>query len=94
MEKFKLGQLVVTHGIDDRMNDDSTFRRFIFSALDWYMDADWGDTCKEDKEQNDEALKNGERILAVYIFPKTGDKIWIITEADRSVTTILFPDEY
>jgi hypothetical protein len=44
--------------------------------------------------KNDEALINGDRILAVYISEETKDKIWIITVCDRSYTTILFPSEY
>jgi hypothetical protein len=56
---------------------------------------DWGELDVEDKRRNDLALENGERLFSAYI--KKGPKIWkvwIITEADRSVTTILFPDEY
>lgn len=53
-----------------------------------------GDTCDEDKQVNEDSLRDGERLLAVYIYPETGEKIWIITEWDRSVTTILFPEEY
>ena len=53
-----------------------------------------GNTCPDDTKMNDEAVKNGDdRILAVYEDKKYG-KIWIITEWDRSVTTILFPSEY
>lgn len=55
---------------------------------------DLGDTCDEDKEANNAAIKNDEQILAVYKYPKTEEEIWIITECDRSVTTILFPHEY
>lgn len=55
---------------------------------------DWGDLCEEDKGANDTAYRCGEgRILSSYK-TKTGEKIWIITEADRSATTILLPEEY
>ena len=55
--------------------------------------ADWGDVEKEDQRLNDEALRVGERLLSVYSDCK-GTKFWIITEWDRSVTTVLLPDEY
>ncbi len=58
-----------------------------------HLNCDWGDICKEDREQNELSLKKGMRILSSY---KTEDgvKFWIITEADRSVTTVLLPSEY
>lgn len=92
--KFELGRVVVARGIDDRMERDPTFKRFIQRSLGRYMNCDWGDTDEEDANSNNEALKEGERLIAVYILPNTDVKIWIITEWDRSVTTILFPDEY
>lgn len=58
------------------------------------------DCCQEDMQANNQALKSGERLFSVYLLPKAlqfvhrDRKIWIITEADRSVTTILFPSEY
>ena len=58
-----------------------------------HLRGDWGDLCSEDKEANLEALKKGLRILSAYRLPD-GTKVWIITEADRSVTTALLPSEY
>jgi hypothetical protein len=55
---------------------------------------DWGDVSKRDKKENELSLKKGFRIVSVYKLPNTGEKIWIITEADRSSTTILLPSEY
>lgn len=92
--KFELGRIYVTAGINSLLNEDLYFVRFLQQSLDKYMQCDWGDTCEEDKASNDEALKSGGRILAVYIYEKTNTTIWIITEWDRSVTTILFPDKY
>ena len=57
------------------------------------MTGDWGELDEEDKTANDEALKTGERLLSAYK-SATGTKFWIITEADRSVTTILMPEDY
>ena len=61
-------------------------------ALDRHRRHDWGDVCEKDRKRNDQALKTGERLLSVY---KSGDmKFWIITEWDRSVTTVLLPSDY
>jgi hypothetical protein len=54
---------------------------------------DWGEVCPEDWAENDLSLREGFRLLSAYTL-KTGVKIWVITEADRSVTTILLPEEY
>ena len=94
-DKFELGNLIVTRGVFDRVGEDAKISRFVAQSLARYKKGDWGDTCKKDADQNNDAIKNGERILAVYIFDEEkDDRIWIITEWDRSVTTILFPDEY
>ena len=54
---------------------------------------DWGEVCAEDWRLNDESRTNGTRILSAYR-TKSGDRIWVITEADRSATTVLLPEEY
>lgn len=65
----------------------------LFSYLTRYANGDWGDVCKEDWKINDEALKNGLRLLSEYKLPD-GRWIWIITEWDRSTTTLLLLEEY
>lgn len=93
--KFPLGQMLMTRGVNDRVADDTPFAKFVIDSLRRHARGDWGDMCQEDKEANDEALALGDgagRIFSAYEHP--GPKIWIITEADRSATTILFPDEY
>ena len=92
--EFRHMSIVATFSVDERMKSDKDFATFVQLSLGKYVNCDWGDTCEEDKKTNEDALKNGERLLAVYKFPKTGEAIWIITEWDRSVTTILFPSEY
>ena len=94
MSKFALGEIVSTVRIDNRSKDDHEFYQFVCESLMKYAQCDWGDTSDEDTVCNNEAVLAGERILASYIYPKTKEKIWIITEWDRSVTTVLFPDEY
>jgi len=87
--KFMLGRLVATRGVAELMNTDQRFASFVSDSLKRYITCDWGDLCKDDRTMNDEA------VLASYDHPTHEDwKIWIITEWDRSVTTILFPSEY
>ena len=58
-----------------------------------HLTGDWGDICEDDRRLNEQALKNGNRLLSVYeVTPDL--TIWIITEHDRSVTTVLLPSEY
>lgn len=61
-----------------------------------HLSGDWGDLDPEDKDTNDGALEYGDRILSAYYIgdSQTPVKIWVITEADRSVTTLLLPSDY
>jgi hypothetical protein len=62
--------------------------------LDRHVEGDWGDALDdEDKQENEFSVEHGLRILSAYT-ARSGEKIWIITEADRSLTTILLPHEY
>ena len=62
-------------------------------AFNRHSRGDWGDVVGEDWTANDQALQNGERLISVY-HTLSGIKFWIITEADRSATTVLLPREY
>lgn len=86
--KFQLGQLVATQGAMRELDHDD-----ITSAIKRHVSGDWGDVCDEDKALNDQALVEGTRLLSSYKSAK-GVKFWIITEWDRSVTTVLLPEEY
>jgi hypothetical protein len=91
--RFRMGQLVFTRGVNDKVAEDADFSKFVVASLARHNSGDWGDVGNEDGQMNDMALIDDSRILSAY--EKEGlPKIWIITEADRSVTTILFPDEY
>lgn len=90
--KFQLGEVYMTNGVMRAMQDNLWFYNFVRRSLGRYKQCDWGDLCDEDKELNENALKVGDRIFAAY--SKKDQKIWIITESDRSCTTILFPNEY
>lgn len=94
--KFPIGRLVATQGVATLMQEESEFERFAKDAFRRYLNADWGDMCKTDKQQNDDALvHNDSRIFASYEnAAHPGWKLWIITEYDHSATTLLFPSEY
>lgn len=85
---FKPGRLVATPGVLKKVPGIE-----LTSALTRHLRGDWGDVCDEDRATNDRAVKSGERIFSVY-HSGSGVKFWIITEWDRSATTILLPDEY
>ena len=94
-KSFTIGQLVATRGVHDLMQENPGFNAFAQSAFLKYRRCDWGDTSESDKAQNDSAVIDGERILAEYRHPDHPDwRLWIITEWDRSATTLLFPSEY
>ena len=91
--KFDTGTLVMTKGVLDKFcSNNYDFFKLVVESFVRYKKGDWGDLCDEDKQQNERAIKNGDRLMGSY--RNETDHIWIITEWDRSVTTILFPDEY
>lgn len=99
MEKkqgFSLGQVVMTRGVNDLIADNVSFAKHVTNSFDRYRACDWGDLGAEDSASNDAAVSSGDdRIFSAYAHPDHDDwRIWIITEWDRSVTTILFPSEY
>lgn len=85
---FNPGRIVATPGALE-----ATTHSYLAKCLKRHLQGDWGDMCFEDKAANDLALKEGSRLMSSY--PINGDdKLWIITEWDRSVTTFLLPSEY
>ena len=88
--KFTMGRLLVTPGAMAALNrshqEPSLF-------LGWHCVGNWGELCAEDRATNERALVSGGRIMSVY---KTlrAETIWVITEGDRSATTLLLPEEY
>ena len=87
---FELGQTVATPGalaaLQKAGQEPADFLRR-------HVACDWGDLSDEDQKENDYSLENGFRLLSSYR-TNAGDKLWIITEADRSATTLLLPEEY
>lgn len=99
MAKFKLGHIVSTPGAIEAFEREEAFSGhdaaiMMVAWLSKHANGDWGDLCEEDKQENELSVKNGFRILSAYTLPKTNTKFWIITEADRSATTFLLPEEY
>lgn len=93
---FNFGTIVSTPGILEKIDTD-----YMMRCLRRHLTGDWGCCCLEDKAANENAVKLGARILSSYpIDPSKPCKgfgentLWIITEGDRSVTTLLLPEEY
>ena len=85
--KFPLGQLVITANAQAQLEPETVQR-----AITRHVAGDWGEVCPDDAKLNDQALKHGSRLLSVY--GEGEGRFWIITEADRSVTTVLMPEDY
>lgn len=95
---FNPGQLVQTVRIFDASCEHQPFFTFVRSCIARHLRGDWGDCCEQDQDTNEMALQGGGRLFSVYVIPHQlfpmESKIWIITEADRSYTTVLFPSDY
>jgi hypothetical protein len=86
--RFSLGQVVATQGVIALdLPLDTTL-----ALLRRHQTGDWGEIGDEDRRENELSLRQGFRLMSVYSVNDT--KVWIITEADRSATTILLPSEY
>ena len=88
--RFSLGQTVATPGALDLLDRTATDG---FELIKRHQCGDWGSVPPEDAEENERSIDSGCRILSSYFLNST-ERLWIITEADRSVTTLLLPDEY
>jgi hypothetical protein len=88
--RFFLGQLVATPGALQALEEAG---QGALEFLSRHQHGDWGELTEEDRKENEFSVLNDLRILSAYMLT-TGVKIWLITEADRSATTILLPAEY
>jgi len=90
---FPLGHIVITQGIKALIDDQQSAvnNNDLLALLHRHQSGDDGDVCEQDRQSNQDALKHQLRIFSVYQQTNT---LWIITEADRSSTTILLPEEY
>jgi hypothetical protein len=91
--RFELGQIVATPGALRLLEETGVTP---LDLLARHATGDWGEVCADDASANDVALIHGERVLSAYILVPGADpaRIWIITESDRSATTLLLPSEY
>lgn len=88
--KFSLGQVIFTPGVIELV--DQVDLSFYISR---HHSGDWGNLCRDDWRANEHALRFGDRLFSSYsLDDKDESKLWIITEWDRSVTTLLRPHEY
>jgi hypothetical protein len=85
---FPLGRVVVTANANNILAAED-----ISVAIDRHKSCDWGEVAEPDRRANDNAIKRGDRVLSEYT-GSGGDKFWVITEADRSYTTVMMPDDY
>jgi hypothetical protein len=85
---FPMGRIVVTGGVLEAIPAEETL-----TAVFRHSQGDWGDVCDEDRYANEEALVRHSRLFSAYQ-ASCGAKFWIITEHDRSYTTVLLPNEY
>jgi len=88
--QFRLGQVLATPGALAALRQSGDA---LGELLERHRCGDWGETCPEDAQLNEDALRIGGRVFSVYRL-RDGTKIWIITEADRAATTVLLPEEY
>jgi len=92
--KFKLGQLVMTRSINDTVAEDLKFSKFILDCLRRHAAGDWGELSEDDKKENEFSVDKYLRLFSSYNIGNNGSKVWVITEADRSITTVLYPEDY
>jgi hypothetical protein len=88
LAKFRLGRIVSTPNALEHLTQDD-----ILLGIQRHQAGDWGDVDEHDRQENELSLQQGLRLLSVY-HSGTGVKFWLITEADRSVTTVLLPEDY
>lgn len=86
---FNLGRVVITPAANELADKDGEALKV---AIRRHHGGDWGEICADDKQLNDEALTGGGRLMSAH--DVAGERVWIITEANREYTTIFKPDEY
>jgi hypothetical protein len=88
---FPLGEVVATPSALDALKAEGIHLSVLIAR---HETGDWGDLERDDWKANDDAVKRGGRLLSAYTLPRTQTQVWVITESDRSATTLLLPSEY
>ena len=99
---FSLGSLVATPGALELLAQHGVEPAALLTR---HLSGDWGQLSRDDAQANDDAVKHGDRVFSAYVLPvratgepegdaASGDRVWVITEADRSSTCVLLPSEY
>ena len=88
---FPLGKIVATPGAMELM---AGHPEDAFDVLGRHQRGDFGDICEEDARENERSIKHGFRVLSSYPLGEDGERVWLLTEADRSSTCLLLPSEY
>jgi len=92
-----LGQVVYTASITNDTFANLYFRVFVLESILKHLNYDFGEICKEDHNANMKAIQDGGRVFSIYLIPENlgldQEKIYVITEADRSCTSALYPHE-
>lgn len=86
--RFELGRTVITANAASMLASEE-----VLQAIGRHARGEWGELCEEDRKENEHSLREGFRLLSAYRDRK-GVRFWVITEADRSVTTVLLPEDY
>jgi hypothetical protein len=94
--KFSIGKLVMTNNYTQIFSNEEDAYTCALKLILRHMTGDYGDLCDEDKQQNELGLskKDPMRIMSSYALPYLSETVWIITEYDRSLTTVLLPGDY
>ncbi len=88
MPRFRLGRILATPGVLGSVPEAE-----MLDAIARHSVGDWGNVVDDDRQANEDALRDGARLLSVYV-TGAGTRFWVMTEADRCSTTVLLPDEY
>ncbi len=103
---LRTGRLLMTGGVADAVAERGELAAFVRECLGRHASGDWGDVDDEDRQTNDWAVGHEERVISSYRLPRPlrvptnfsersgEDRLWVITERDRSATTLLWPSEY
>lgn len=86
--RFPLGRMLITPTAQARLDAQD-----VYACLERHCRGDWGECCESDRQENETALTRQRRLFSVYR-DRNGTRFWIITEADRSATTVLLPEDY